>query len=109
MSLCLKFKLVIRNTVRSDCAKFYDGQKHILKELMQIEKHKVSLTTHTWTSSNELPFTPFTAHLIDIEWRLHKKIISSCIIPVRATEENLDDIILVLCLTAILRAYALSL
>lgn len=59
--------------MRSDCVKFYDDQKHILKEFMQIEKHKVSLTTDTWTSSNELPYTAFTAHLIDIKRRLHKK------------------------------------
>lgn len=33
------------------------------------------------------------AHFVDTEWRLHKKIISFCIIPVRATGENLVDII----------------
>lgn len=91
--LCPKFKLVTRSTVRSDCVKLFEAQKHLLKEFIQIQKPRVCLTTDTWTSSNELPFMAITVHFIDIEWRLHKKSISFCIIPIRAIGENLADII----------------
>ncbi|KAL3537143.1 hypothetical protein ACH5RR_000509 [Cinchona calisaya] len=89
-----KVHFVTRNTMRSDCMKIYEVEKNKLKEIFSNSNPRVCLTTDGWTSKRDLPFMALTAHFIDQQWRLQKKIINFVMVPVKATGENLTDIII---------------
>ncbi|XP_012858997.1 PREDICTED: zinc finger BED domain-containing protein RICESLEEPER 2-like [Erythranthe guttata] len=93
LNLCPKFKFVSRNTIKSDCLKIYQTEKKRLKDTLQTLSPRICLTTDTWTSKTELPFMALTAHFIDDSWKLHKVILNFVIVPVKASGENLADII----------------
>ncbi|KAL7121034.1 hypothetical protein ACP275_02G158800 [Erythranthe tilingii] len=93
LNLCPKFKFVSRNTIKSDCLKIYQTEKKRLKDTLQTLSPRICLTTDTWTSKTELPFMALTAHFIDDSWKLHKVILNFVIVPVKASGENLVDII----------------
>ncbi|OMO60197.1 hypothetical protein CCACVL1_24336 [Corchorus capsularis] len=68
-------------TIKKDCIQIYDTEK---KRLMQLLKtvNKVSFTTYLWRSSNQrIEYMLLTAHFIDSNWRLQKRVISFVHIP----------------------------
>lgn len=46
------------------------------KIMSVIGKQRVSLTTDTWTSVQNINYMVVTAHFMDNDWKLHKRIIS---------------------------------
>lgn len=94
LNLCPKFKFVSRNTIKSDCLKIYQTEKKRLKDTLQTLSPRIWLTTDTWTSKTELPFMALTGHFIDDSWKLHKVILNFVIVPIKASGENLADIII---------------
>jgi macrodomain Ter protein organizer (MatP/YcbG family) len=71
-----RFKLPCRITLQKDCLKMYEREKLVLKGFLR--GRRVCLTTDTWTSIQNLSYMCVTAHLIDSDWKLHKKIIKFC-------------------------------
>ncbi|KAG6437108.1 hypothetical protein SASPL_102018 [Salvia splendens] len=72
-----KFKIPSRYTIRSDCVKVFLEESEQLKVFFSRKcMGRVSITTDCWTGVNNTNFICVTAHCIDKEWRLHKKIIS---------------------------------
>ena len=57
----------------------YDEKKLELKKILS--SHRVCLTTDTWTSIQNINYMVLTAHFIDANWTLHKRIINFCVIP----------------------------
>ncbi|GAB2270329.1 hypothetical protein Dimus_038840 [Dionaea muscipula] len=51
-----------------------------MKTNLRVEfgKYRVSLTTDTWTSVQNVNYMVITAHFVDDEWNLHKRIINFC-------------------------------
>ena len=41
---------------------------------------RICLTTDSWTSLQNVSYMCFTAHFIDKDWKLHKRILSFCVI-----------------------------
>jgi hypothetical protein len=74
-----RFKVPCRVTVQRDCMKLYMEEKVKLKTLLSGQR--VCLTTDTWTSLQNLNYMCITAHFIDRDWILHKKIIKFCLVP----------------------------
>ncbi|KAM5546469.1 zinc finger BED domain-containing protein RICESLEEPER 2-like [Rosa sericea] len=56
----------------------YDEKKEELK--MELSKHRVCLTTDTWTSVQNVNYMVLTAHFIDNGWKMHKRILNFCVI-----------------------------
>ena len=56
-------------------------EKGKLKSFFKSSASRVCLTTDTWSSVQNLNYMCLTAHFIDSEWRLHKRIINFCLIP----------------------------
>ncbi|KAL9170582.1 hypothetical protein ABFS82_04G154100 [Erythranthe guttata] len=79
-SACLqpRFTLPSRITIARDCMKLYFDEKNKLRSLIKFER--VCLTTDTWTSIQNINYMCLTAHWIDKEWRLQKRILSFCAI-----------------------------
>ncbi|XP_077237332.1 zinc finger BED domain-containing protein RICESLEEPER 1-like [Tasmannia lanceolata] len=75
-----RFKLVGRRTVARDCLALYASEKKKMKDFLHKTNQRVSLTTDAWTSLQNLSYMCLTAHFIDHDWKLHKRIINFCII-----------------------------
>jgi len=73
------FKVPCRVTIQRDCMKLYMEEKLKLKALLSGQR--VCLTTDTWTSLQNLNYVCVTAHFIDCDWIMHKKILKFCLVP----------------------------
>ena len=72
------FFIPSRSTATRDCYKlFIEGRKKLL-DIFQNMSSRVCLTTDTWTSGQNLSYMCLTAHFIDDDWHLHKRIINFC-------------------------------
>ncbi|KAM5546439.1 zinc finger BED domain-containing protein RICESLEEPER 2-like, partial [Rosa sericea] len=56
----------------------YDTSKKELKKILK--QYRLNLTTDTWTSVQNVNYMVLTAHFIDIDWKMHKRVISFCVI-----------------------------
>ncbi|XP_031131905.1 zinc finger BED domain-containing protein RICESLEEPER 2-like [Ipomoea triloba] len=73
---CPMFKIPSRWTVSRDILKIYSDERVNLKNFFRTSCQRVSITTDTWTSVQRINYMCITAHFIDHEWKLQKKIIS---------------------------------
>ena len=73
---CPRFKIPSRRTITRDCCTHYLEERSKLKTVFKEHCQRVSLTTNSWTSIQRINYMCITAHFIDDEWKLHKKIIS---------------------------------
>ncbi|WJX61075.1 cellulase [Trifolium repens] len=71
-----RFKIPSRVSVARDCLNLYFDEKEKLKSILSANKQMVSLTTDTWTSIQNMNYMVVTAHYIDDEWDLKKRILS---------------------------------
>jgi hypothetical protein len=69
------FKLGHRTSVTEDCHKLYELEKSKLYEIINANASRVSITSVLWTSTEMSCYMSMTAHYIDSDWKLHKKII----------------------------------
>ncbi|XP_077211612.1 zinc finger BED domain-containing protein RICESLEEPER 1-like isoform X1 [Tasmannia lanceolata] len=75
-----RFKLIGLRTVGRDCLAMYAIEKKKLKDLLHKTDQRISLTTDAWTSLQNISYMCLTAHFIDHDWKLHKRIINFCVI-----------------------------
>ena len=71
-----RFKFVSRFTIARDCMKLYVSKKTSLRECLKSINTRIALTTDIWTSVQTLSYLCLTAHFIDNDWKLHKRILS---------------------------------
>ena len=65
------FKLVSRNTLKSDILKIYDNEREKALKMTNNNGSMMAITTDMWTSSNKKKgFMVITAHFIDHTWTL---------------------------------------
>lgn len=76
-----KFKTPSRRTIARDIWELYQGEKGSLKRILAAYNQRVSLTTDTWTSIQNINYMVLTAHFIDEDWVLHKRILNFVVIP----------------------------
>ena len=75
-SFKLLFKLVSRNTLKSDIHKIYDNERDKTLKMMNNNGSRMAITTDMWTSSNKKrEFMVITAHLIDHTWILQNRVL----------------------------------
>lgn len=75
---CPSFKIPSRWTITRDCYQLYLDEKHKLKQLLKNNTGRICLTTDSWTSIQRINYMCLTAHFIDNDWKLNKKILSFC-------------------------------
>ncbi|KAK9271914.1 hypothetical protein L1049_002280 [Liquidambar formosana] len=73
-----RFTLPCRTTVARDCMKLFYERKGKLKKALK--KQRVCPTTDTWTSIQNLNYMCLTAHWIDADWNLQKRILNICLV-----------------------------
>uniref|UniRef100_A0A803MKJ2 CCHC-type domain-containing protein n=1 Tax=Chenopodium quinoa TaxID=63459 RepID=A0A803MKJ2_CHEQI len=74
---CPQFHIPSRVTIARDCLKLYYSEKEKLREMFKTCQ-RISVTTDTWTSIQIINYMCLTAHFIDNDWKLNKKIINFC-------------------------------
>ncbi|PKU62729.1 Putative AC transposase [Dendrobium catenatum] len=74
-------QLISRNTARNDCKKLFLKEKCNLMEQLSKVTSRICLTSDLWTSINTDGFICLTAHYIDNDWHLQKKIITFSFMP----------------------------
>lgn len=75
---CPRFSLPSRWTIRKDCLDLFNSMKSVMKNCFEKDISRVCLTTDTWTSLQKISYMVLTAHWVDDEWRLQKRIINFC-------------------------------
>ncbi|KAL4025770.1 hypothetical protein IC575_014175 [Cucumis melo] len=73
-----RFVVPSRFTVARDVFKLYVNEKNRLRDMFVKNKYRVSLTTDCWTSGQNINYMVLTAHFIDSNWKLHKRILTFC-------------------------------
>ena len=71
-----RFQLVSRTTMARDCLDLYTREKKKLKSALASSTQRICLTTDCWTSIQNMGYMCLTAHFIDNDWKLHKRIIN---------------------------------
>ena len=70
------FKSVSRTTMRKYCLIIHDEYKQNLISEISKGSFKISLTSDIWSSQNNSDYLCVTAHYIDNNWTLQKRILS---------------------------------
>ena len=73
---CPRFKFPSRWTCTKDIFNIFVEERHKLKFFFKSNCQRVFLTTDSWTSIQRINYMCITAHFIDNEWKLNKKILA---------------------------------
>ena len=73
---CPRFMIPSHRTITKDIIDIFLSEKASLKSLLCDKKQRVSLTTDIWTSITTVSYMVITAHFIDQDWQLRRRIIS---------------------------------
>ncbi|WOL06198.1 zinc finger BED domain-containing protein RICESLEEPER 2-like [Canna indica] len=85
-----KFESMSRVTVRSDCMKIYALEKKKIKALLG-SVDRISLTSDLWTSNQTIGYMCLTAHFLDNDWNLQKRVLSFISMPPPHTGLMISD------------------
>lgn len=69
------FLIPSRSTSTKDCYSYFIDERRKFLDMFKTLSSRVCLTTDTWTSGQNLCYMCLTAHFIDDDWRLRKRII----------------------------------
>ncbi|CAN1142210.1 Putative AC transposase [Linum perenne] len=76
---CPMFDMPSRKTIWADCLKMFLEKKMKLQEyFLSTCAGRVCITTDCWTSIQNINYMCITAHFIDVDWKLNKKILNFC-------------------------------
>ncbi|XP_012574105.2 zinc finger BED domain-containing protein RICESLEEPER 2-like [Cicer arietinum] len=73
-----QFDIPSRTTLRRAIWSLFDAERERLKIFISKHCGRVCLTTGTWTSIQNLSYMSLTAHFVDKNWNLHKRILNFC-------------------------------
>ena len=75
-----QFQIPSRFTIVRDCFALFVKEKKKLFDYISSCSQRVSLTSDTWTSIQNLSYICLTAHFVDSDWNMHKRILNFCVI-----------------------------
>ena len=81
IAFCPQFKRVSRNTTRSDCMKVFYAMRQSLVDNFRTFNATVSCTSDLWEGCNKTGYLCVTAHYVDDDWVLQKRIIGFRLCP----------------------------
>ncbi|KAK9706312.1 hypothetical protein RND81_07G116000 [Saponaria officinalis] len=94
-SLNYSFKMISRNTLRSDILKMYKDEKLSIKRLLELNDSRVAVTTDMWTASNQKKgYMAVTSHFIDQNWVLQNRTLRFCFVPCPNTKGVIAKILM---------------
>ncbi|XP_052178603.1 zinc finger BED domain-containing protein RICESLEEPER 1-like [Diospyros lotus] len=88
------FELVTVNRVEADCIEIYQREKQKVYEVLDKLHGKISLSADMWTDKEDAHYLSLTAHFVDDDWQLKKKILNFIKIDLYHAEDMLSEIIM---------------
>ncbi|WRX09836.1 zinc finger protein [Theobroma cacao] len=88
------FELVTYNKVEADCMEIYAKEKQRVYEVLDKFPGKISVTADVWTASDDSAYLSLTAHYIDEDWQLKKRILNFVTIDPSHTEDMHSEVIM---------------
>ena len=85
-----QWKGISRNTVKADCMASYEGEKKRIKGLLK-SVDKISITTDLWKSNQKVQYMVVTAHFVDSDWVLQKRVLNFVDVPPPHTGLAISD------------------
>ena len=79
--ISMDLKLPSRNTVKACILRMYKSEKEKLQNLLNSIQGRICLTSDLWTSISTDGYLTLTAHFVDQEWKLQKKILNFTHLP----------------------------
>ncbi|KMT08905.1 hypothetical protein BVRB_6g136250 [Beta vulgaris subsp. vulgaris] len=84
-------KVVSRNTLKADIQKLYVREKGKLKDELGLVRGRIALTSDCWSFITTDGYISLTAHFVDNDWRLQKRILNFRFMPPPHTGVHLSD------------------
>ncbi|KAL2942042.1 Zinc finger BED domain-containing protein RICESLEEPER 2 [Bienertia sinuspersici] len=84
-------KLVSRNTLKADVLIMFKREKEKLRDELNAIRGRISLTSDGWTSITTDGYMSLTAHFVDNQWVLQKRILNFCFLPPPHTSAHMSD------------------
>ncbi|KAL4587636.1 hypothetical protein LXL04_000508 [Taraxacum kok-saghyz] len=72
------FKIPCRSTTTLDVYALFEEEKEKIGAFIKKNKGRICLTTDTWTSTQQSCYMCLTAHFVNNEWKLVKKVLNFC-------------------------------
>ena len=79
--LCVDVPNTSRHTTKNDMVKMYKREKERMKSVLTSVPGRVCLTSDLWTSIATDGYMCVTAHFIDANWVLQKRVLNFCFMP----------------------------
>ncbi|XP_026436028.1 zinc finger BED domain-containing protein RICESLEEPER 2-like isoform X1 [Papaver somniferum] len=89
-----RFVKFSRATVRRDSLNFFEMEKQVLKRTLLEAPGKIYLTSDLWLSCQKLSYMSITAHFLDKNWVLHKRIIFFTLVDKSHTGEHISELLI---------------
>ncbi|XP_026419635.1 zinc finger BED domain-containing protein DAYSLEEPER-like [Papaver somniferum] len=83
------FKPISRNTGKADVVKKHKAQKEVIRNRLKLAPGRICLTSDMWTSVTTTGYISLTAHYLDKDWVLQKKLLNFYPLPPPHTGEHL--------------------
>ena len=74
-------KLPCRNTVKKHVLRMFEDENIRLRDWLNIVEGRICLTSDLWSSAATDGYLTLTAHFVDKEWKMHKRILNFCHMP----------------------------
>jgi hypothetical protein len=84
-----QYRPVSRNTCKADMLKVFRRFKDELINQFSTVNFTIACTSDLWTGCNDLSYFCVTAHYIDNQWQLNKRIIAFCVLDSLHTASNI--------------------
>ncbi|XP_057461082.1 zinc finger BED domain-containing protein RICESLEEPER 2-like [Actinidia eriantha] len=68
---------ITRTMAKADCVSTYEIHKKKLKSLLK-NINRISITTDLWKSGQKIQYMVVTAHFVDRDWKLQKRVLNFC-------------------------------
>ncbi|GFS45448.1 hypothetical protein Acr_00g0096060 [Actinidia rufa] len=88
------FELVTFNRVEADCIEIYQKEKQKLYEVVDKLRGKISLSDDTWVAKEDAYYLSLTAHFIDDDWQLKRKVLNFLMVDPSHTEDMISEMIM---------------
>lgn len=88
------FELVTFNRVEADCIEIYHKEKQKVYEVLDKLPGKISITADMWVAKEDVDYLSLTAHFIDDDWQLKKKVLNFILVDPSHTEDMLSEFIM---------------
>ena len=72
----LQIELVYENTAKADALKLYKKEISRIKCMLEAAPRRISFTSDAWTSLTSDGYVCLTAHFIDKNWKLQKRVLN---------------------------------